>query len=385
MKNLWISLPAYAPDYSGICSALFDLGGVSVIHDASGCTGNYTGYDEPRWFGSSSKVFCSGLREIDAVMGNDEKLMDNAVKAGELFPPRLYAVIGSPVPMVIGSDLRGIAHELEERTGVPTLGFDANGIQLYDKGISDALCALIRRFAKPAERIVPRSVNLLGTNPLDLGPGENADDLEKALTDRGWRVVGKMTMGATLEQVEALSGAQVNLVVTASGLAAAKLLREKFGTPYVVGTPLAGSEDVFTALEETARDGVCRALCDKAGDGVLIVGEQVCANSLRRALLGKAPGLGVTVASMTAFSEELAGDGDMAVPDETQLSSLLASGRFHTLVGDPVLGDLLPGSGIRLIPFPHPALSSKLYWNSVPRFLSAELTALLEDTIKNYK
>ena len=382
MKNLWISLPAYAPDYSGICSALFDLGGVSVIHDASGCTGNYTGYDEPRWFGSSSKVFCSGLREIDAVMGNDEKLMDNAVKAGELFPPRLYAVIGSPVPMVIGSDLRGIAHELEERTGVPTLGFDANGIQLYDKGISDALCALIRRFAKPAERIVPRSVNLLGTNPLDLGPGENADDLEKALTDRGWRVVGKMTMGATLEQVEALSGAQVNLVVTASGLAAAKLLREKFGTPYVVGTPLAGSEDAFSAMEKTARDGVCRALRDKAGDGVLIVGEQVCANSLRRALLNKAPGLGVTVASMTAFSEEMAGDGDMAVPEEAQLSALLASGRFRTLIGDPVLGDLLPGNGMRLIPFPHPALSSKLYWKRVPRFLSAELTARLEDIIK---
>ena len=385
MKNLWISLPAYAPDYSGICSAFFDLGGISVIHDASGCTGNYTGYDEPRWFGSSAKVFCSGLREIDAVMGNDEKLMDNTGKAGDLFPPRVYAVIGSPVPMVIGSDLRGIAHELEERTGVPTLGFDANGINLYDKGISDALCALIRRFTKPANSIVPRSVNLLGTNPLDLGLGENADDIEKALTDRDWRVVGKMMMGATLEQIETLSQVQVNLVVTASGLAAAKLLQEKFGTPYVTGTPLGDCGDVFSALEETAQDGICRALRDDAGDGVLIVGEQVCADSLRRALIRKAPGLGVTVASMTAFSEELAGAGDVAVPEEAQLSELLASGRFHTLIGDPVLGDLLPGSGMRLIPFPHPALSSKLYWNSVPRFLSAELTALLEDTIKNYK
>ena len=82
MKNLWISLPAYAPDYSGICSAFFDLGGISVIHDASGCTGNYTGYDEPRWFGSRAKVFCSGLREIDAVMGNDEKLLENAEYCG---------------------------------------------------------------------------------------------------------------------------------------------------------------------------------------------------------------------------------------------------------------------------------------------------------------
>ncbi|MFQ9086536.1 MAG: hypothetical protein ACLR6H_07100 [Roseburia sp.] len=47
----------------------FDLGGIIVMHDASGCTGNYTGYDEPRWIGSKSAVFCSGLRRIDAVMG----------------------------------------------------------------------------------------------------------------------------------------------------------------------------------------------------------------------------------------------------------------------------------------------------------------------------
>ena len=382
MKNLWISLPAYAADYSGICSALFDLGGISIIHDASGCTGNYTGYDEPRWFGSSSKVFCSGLREIDAILGNDEKLLDNAIKAGEQFPPRVYAVIGSPVPTVIGSDLRGIARELEDRTGVPTLGFEANGINLYDKGISDALCALIRRFAKPSEGVIRRGVNLLGTNPLDLGPCENAPDLEKALTSRGFAVVGKMAMGASMEQVESLSRAQVNLVVTASGFAAAKLLQEKFGTPYVVGTPLADNEDVFSALEKTIRDGQCRSIRDVAGDGVLIVGEQVCANSLRRAILNRAPGTGVTVAPMTAFWAELAGKGDVAVPDEAQIAELLASGRFHTLIGDPMLGDLLLGSGIRMIPFPHPALSSKLYWNRVPRFLSEEMTSLLEDTVK---
>ena len=80
MRKLWITLPALAPDYSGVCSAMFELGGLSVIHDASGCTGNYTGYDEPRWYGSKSAVFCSGLREIDAVLGRDDKLIDQIVK-----------------------------------------------------------------------------------------------------------------------------------------------------------------------------------------------------------------------------------------------------------------------------------------------------------------
>lgn len=368
-----MSLPAYAPDYSGICSAFFDLGGISVIYDASGCTGNYTGYDEPRWFGSSAKVFCSGLREIDAVMGNDDKLLNNVSMAGELFSPRVYAVIGSPVPMVIGSDMRGIAHELEVRTGVPAFGFDANGLGLYDRGISDALCALIRRFTKPKETCIPRGINLLGTNPLDLGAGENADDLERVLTERGFRVIGKMMMGASLEQISNLAQAQANLVVTVSGYAAARLLWENYGIPYVIGMPLKGSEDVFQALENCLQDKQCRVVRADAGDGILIVGEQVCANSLRNALLHTAPSCGVTVASMTAFETALAGKGDQAVPDEAQLAELIGSGRFHTVIGDPLLCDLLPDSGVRLIPFPHPALSSKLYWDSVPRLTDSKM------------
>ena len=35
-----------------------------AIHDASGCTGNYTGYDELRWYGASAAIFCSALKDI---------------------------------------------------------------------------------------------------------------------------------------------------------------------------------------------------------------------------------------------------------------------------------------------------------------------------------
>ena len=45
LKYLRMYLPPFAPDYSGVCSTLFELRGIVVIHDAGGCTGNYTGYD----------------------------------------------------------------------------------------------------------------------------------------------------------------------------------------------------------------------------------------------------------------------------------------------------------------------------------------------------
>ncbi|MCH3907872.1 MAG: hypothetical protein LKE28_06410 [Sphaerochaeta sp.] len=62
MSTLSILLPPCSPDYSGVASVLYELGGMVVLHDASGCTGNYLGYDEPRWIDTRSLVYCSGLR-----------------------------------------------------------------------------------------------------------------------------------------------------------------------------------------------------------------------------------------------------------------------------------------------------------------------------------
>ena len=43
------SMSTYTADCSGVASALYELGGMTVIHDASGCNSTYTTHDEPRW------------------------------------------------------------------------------------------------------------------------------------------------------------------------------------------------------------------------------------------------------------------------------------------------------------------------------------------------
>ncbi len=375
MERLWITLPALAPDYSGVCSAMFDLGGICVIHDASGCTGNYTGYDEPRWYGSSSKIFCSGIREIDAVLGRDDKLINNIMKAGEEIHPTMYAVIGSPVPMVIGSDMKGIAHEIESKTGVPSFGFDTNGLGLYNKGISMVMCELIRRFTKDKQEKIPRGINILGSNAIDFSANENAGDLEKKLQEWGFSVIGKMMMGATVEQIENLATAEVNLVVTESGLAAAKLLKRKFNIPYVVGMPFGDCEDVRELLEAALQDGKERSMTDESEEGdILIVGEQVLANSIRRAIINKNPKRKVTVGTLIGLNKEIASAQDKNITSEEMLIELIDSGKYDVLIGDPLFEDLfVENSKMQMVKLPHIAVSSKLYWDEMPRFLSDEI------------
>ena len=58
-------------------------------------------------------------------------------------------------------------------------------------------------------------------------------------------------MGDELDAFLQAGEAEVNLVVSSVGLRAAKVLEEKFGTPYVVGTPIGSyTERIAKALEE---------------------------------------------------------------------------------------------------------------------------------------
>ena len=47
MRGLRKYLTPFAPDQSGAVSVLFELGGIVVICDAGGCTGNVCGYPKP--------------------------------------------------------------------------------------------------------------------------------------------------------------------------------------------------------------------------------------------------------------------------------------------------------------------------------------------------
>ena len=75
MKQVSVTLSTYTADVSGVCSALYELGGMVVIHDPSGCNSTYNTHDEPRWYDMDSLIFISGLSQMDAIMGNDDKTL----------------------------------------------------------------------------------------------------------------------------------------------------------------------------------------------------------------------------------------------------------------------------------------------------------------------
>ncbi len=390
MKGLYKILPPFAPDYSGVCSVLFELGGIVVIHDAGGCTGNFTAYDEPRWYGNSSAIFSSELREIDAVVGDDEKLLQRIEDAVRTLGRRFVAIVGSPAPMVIGTDYRALAHILSQRTGLPVLMFDTNGMNYYDDGASLAFLELARRFVKPASVTFEAGINIIGATPLDLGNDRQIKGLISLLADAGCRVVSCWAMGSTLDDIAQSAQARLNIVVSRSGLEAARYLEREHGTPYVVGVPIGhvpshrfiGDVRLSLGLVNQPR------MLPNTGEPVagirdaLVIGEQVMSNAVRDCLRLDMGIANVTAASFFGMDQALLEEGDMYLDCEDALTALTSEHQYDIVVGDPLYRDLVTLAGeSRFVAFPHIALSSRLHWDSEFEYIGEAGLVLLRGEI----
>lgn len=335
MRGLRKYLTPFAPDQSGAASVLYELGGILVICDAGGCTGNICGFDEPRWHSVKSAVFSAGLRDMDAILGRDDKLVSELGSAAEKLDAGFAAIIGTPVPSVIGTDYTALRRMSEKKTGLPILTVDTTGMALYDKGAEKAYLELFDRFTTEKYDIEPGRVGVIGVNPLDMSD-LNAHEKIKALIP-GAFCYG---MGTTLNDVKAASSAEKNIVSAPSGICAARLLEKRFGTPYEIYDPLAAA----LASE-----------IDASGARVLVVDQQVRANSLRAALWDKGAS-SVTCATWFMFDRSMAEEGDMRLVEEDDFEELVINGGFDLLIGDPaqwrIIEKAYGGSTFDLAQFP---------------------------------
>lgn len=258
----------YTADVSGVCSALYELGGMTVIHDPSGCNSTYSTHDEPRWFDTDSLMFVSGLDEMTAVLGDDNVLIDDVTHAVRDLKPRFVTLCSGSIPHIIAFDCKGVAHLLEKRTGVPMLPVATTGNRSYVAGVGAALTEWVKRFADPSENpyrvgssgspdcsantlegaagpdaggAAPSdafSVNLLGVTPLDFSINGNVDAMRKVFEDADIPVNCCAAMGESFDSLRHIFRASVNVVVSSCGRRLARYMEQTAGIPYVEGTPI---------------------------------------------------------------------------------------------------------------------------------------------------
>lgn len=415
----------YTADVSGVCSALYELGGMTVIHDPSGCNSTYSTHDEPRWFDTDSLMFVSGLDEMTAVLGDDNVLIDDVTHAVRDLKPRFVTLCSGSIPHIIAFDCKGVAHLLEKRTGVPMLPVTTTGNRSYVAGVGAALTEWVKRFADSLEspyRVSSSggpdcsantlegaagpesfSVNLLGVTPLDFSINGNVDAMRKVFEDAGIPVNCCAAMGESFDSLRHIFRASVNVVVSSCGRRLARYMEQIAGIPYVEGTPIGAygaarlpklakkayekkraslEEDSHGALDGTSgslrmllakKKGDSEGICLWKGnpaherwdvpDGqILIIGEEVFAQSLAAAINQLTPDCRHGLRAFAVWP-----DVDHGFPEDV-LAELIRKSRY--IIGDPLYRTIPHDSKQNtFVDFPHEAYSGRIFRDRIPVFI----------------
>lgn len=356
VRGLWKGLTPFAPDQSGAASVFYELGGILVICDAGGCTGNVCGFDEPRWFGERSAIFSAGLRDMDAILGRDDRLVAKLTDAAEKIDANFAAVIGTPVPAVIATDYRALQRMCEKKTNLPILTVDTNGMELYDVGEEKAWLTLFKTFAgkdvasqKEASEEDDSSkkmkIGVLGLTPHDVSDLNIEEKFRKSENENTHYICYGMRAG--IDKVKTAGSVDKNLVVAPAALETAKYLEKEFGTPYEVGYPFV--DELIPELGYERKK-------------ILIIHQQVIANAIRQEIRTRSDeqNTEVTVASWFMMKSELSEEGDLSLKEEMDYCKLVQNGNYDIVFADENMRGLVPGFKGTFVNVRHFAVSGKL-------------------------
>ena len=370
MKGLFTRLLPFVPDSVGAIAAFADSPALVIVNDMNGTLSTFhQRVGQPA--GSPLTLrSAKDVRELSYAMGAEDDLLRNYRKIigrleGTERDFRFVVLVPGPVAATVGVDAARLARRLETELGMPALAVDCTGNRPYDQGISEALLAVFRRVAekRPAAP-EPGRVGVAGLNRLDQQGDAARDAYARLLANLAsaedvtcldsWDGQPHWERAAACERV---------VVATSSGLALARAMERAWGTPFARADDLAAGAEgagVGTGGSPAAAPpavglpavGLPAGALVRPGQRVLIVGEQIEANLLRRAIGGAGPhsGENVRVAWFFAMDAAHQAPGDVRLAGESDLAALAREGVFDAVLADPALRPCLP-QGTPLFPF----------------------------------
>ena len=343
-------LSTYSADTFGVCSALFELGGMVIMHDASGCNSTYTTHDEPRWYDMDSLLYITGLSEIEAIMGDDDKVVSDIVSAAKDLHPKFIALCGTPIPTMIGTDFAAVAKVIEARTGIPAMGIPTTGMNPYTHGVDKSLAMLAERFVEKAE-VIPGTANVLGLTPLDFSTNGQDAAIIKKVEEQGYTVLSRWAMGSSLEELSKAAAAEVNFVVSSAALGLARQLKARFGTPYRVGLPMGGRWIDLTKEFENKNYGAPAPAA--AEQDIRVFGEAVYSAALAKDIEAQTGRTAVGIDATELWEDDV--------------MRLMRGAKI--IIADPMFEPVCPKDA-RFIGLPHEACSGRIYRDALPDLMT---------------
>ncbi|OPY38367.1 MAG: light-independent protochlorophyllide reductase subunit B [Methanoregula sp. PtaU1.Bin051] len=222
---------------------------VVLVHGPKGCV-YHINYILGMRGDRPSEIYTTGLDEHDVIFGAEQKLKDAIEELDRTLQPELIFVLSCCTSSIIGEDVGSAVRDTATKSraiAISAGGFEGD----FHTGYSETLCQIAGQLVRKEERMIPRSVNLIGM----LRAGPDLAELKRVLALAGVTVNAVLTADATRDELERLGAAALNIVVCEpSGKEAAQLLRKLCGTPYIIGEIPIGHQSTIRFLERVTEN-----------------------------------------------------------------------------------------------------------------------------------
>lgn len=238
-----MSLVRFLPtpsDRMGIIWSLLAVQGAIVLEYGPAGTTHYSmGLYGGLGLRFQNRMFTTHMSEDDVVMGDVTRLEDAIVELDESYAPKVIFVVASSVTAVIGTDIKGVCRYMQNEVKAKLVAFEQGGFRGdYSIGLAETYKLLVRNLPEKDVAQEAGVYNIIGASAWRYRMASDIWEVKSLLDEAlGLSCNACLCYDTSVEELEDMGLAQVNIVLGNEGLAAAKYLQEKFGTPYVYAVP----------------------------------------------------------------------------------------------------------------------------------------------------
>ena len=250
-----MSLVRFLPtpsDRMGIIWSLLAVQGAIVLEYGPAGTTHYSmGLYGGLGLRFQNRMFTTHMSEDDVVMGDVTRLEDAIVELDKNYAPKVIFVVASSVTAVIGTDIKGVCRYMQNEVKAKLVAFEQGGFRGdYSIGLSETYKLLVRNLPQKDVAQEKGVYNIIGASMWRYRMESDIWEIKSLLSEAlGLSCNACLCCDTSVEELEDMGQAQVNIVLGNEGLAAAKYLEEKFGTPYVYAVPY-GYSGTLSFLEQ---------------------------------------------------------------------------------------------------------------------------------------
>ena len=238
-----MSLVRFLPtpsDRMGIIWSLLAVQGAIVLEYGPAGTTHYSmGLYGGLGLRFQNRLFTTHMSEDDVVMGDVTRLEEALVELDKNYAPKVIFVVASSVTAVIGTDIKGVCRYMQNEVKAKLVAFEQGGFRGdYSVGLAETYKLLVRNL--PQKGVVQEKglYNIIGASAWRYRMASDIWEVKSLLSEAlGLSCNACLCCDTSVEELQAMGKAQVNIVLGNEGLAAAQYLEEKFGTPYVYAAP----------------------------------------------------------------------------------------------------------------------------------------------------